>query len=401
MKGQTIRDLAEELDVEVDDVLLALWECGLTDYSAGGDLVYTRESAAVRQALGLPKPSQTNSPDYWRDVLQLSTRQFHELLRSLGIKMKPGARRLPKGSIKKIRAHVRGTERELTPECRPERSASSVAPQPFQWVVVGHQAPRSYLDSEEVEQIHLAIAEDFKELDDPIYPAGIREQGLLDSAVSRPQTALGGQLKYETVEMAGAALLHSLVHNHPFHNGNKRTAIVSLIVFLDENRCYLTCNEGDLFRFVLLIARHAIVEEKDSWLADREVVAAAQWLRANSRAVDTDERQLKWWRLKRNLKQFDCTFAHPGGVGNRITIYRTVTRRGLFGTTKTVQLSIQVACRGDSTDADRDVVAAVRKALELTPQFGIDSVIFYGPRADLIDEWIDNYRGLLRRLASL
>ena len=105
--------------------------------------------------------------------------------------------------------------------------------------------------------------------------------------MSRPQTALGGHLKYETVELAGAALLHSLVHNHPFHNGNKRTAIVALIVFLDENRCYLTCNEAELFRFVLLVARHAIAEPKDSWLADREVIAAAQWLRGNSRAVDT------------------------------------------------------------------------------------------------------------------
>jgi len=399
MKGQTIRDLANELEVDIDDVLLALWECGLTQFTLGSDLVFARESSIVRQTLGLPKSSQMNSPEHWREVLHLTPAQLDELLRGMGIRMKPGARRLPKGSVRKLRAQLRGMGRELTPDCRPERPTSQGQPQPFKWLAVGHQAPRSYLSTEEVEQIHWAIAEDFKRQDDPIYPAGLRDNGLLESAVGRPQTALGGRLKYESVELAGAALLHSLVHNHPFHNGNKRTAIVSLIAFLDENRCYLTCNEGELFQFVLLVARHAIVEEKDSWLADREVVAAAQWLRANSRAVDTGERQQKWWRLRRNLQRFDCTFSHPG-VGNRLNIYRNVTRRGRLGTAKSVQLSIQVACRGDSTDAEREVVAAVRRALELTPECGVDSVVFYGPREERIDEWIDNYRGLLKRLAS-
>ena len=77
-----------------------------------------------------------------------------------------------------------------------------------------------------------------------------------------------------------------------------------------------------------------------------------------------------------------------------------MTRRGRLGGVKSVQLSIQVACRGDSTDAEREVVTAVRRALELTPDHGVDSVIFYGPREERIDEWIDNYRGLLKRLAS-
>ena len=56
MKGQTIRDLAVELDVEVDDVLLALWECGLVQFTTGSDLVFSRESAlSVR-------PSASQSP---------------------------------------------------------------------------------------------------------------------------------------------------------------------------------------------------------------------------------------------------------------------------------------------------------------------------------------------------
>src|SRR5258708_1626270 len=71
--------------------------------------------------------------------------------------------------------------------------------------------------------IHNQLVRDFAESGDPIDPPGIRDRGeLLESALSRPQTSIGTTLKYPTIEMAAAALLHALVHNHPFHNGNKR-----------------------------------------------------------------------------------------------------------------------------------------------------------------------------------
>ncbi|HZL05069.1 MAG TPA: hypothetical protein VFE45_06585, partial [Coriobacteriia bacterium] len=62
--------------------------------------------------------------------------------------------------------------------------------------------------------------------------------------------------------------------------------------------------------------------------------------------------------------------------------------------------STQVAYRNEGTEVDRDVVAKVRRDLELTPQHGFDSSIFYGPKEERIDEWIDNYRGLLTRLSK-
>jgi len=199
--------------------------------------------------------------------------------------------------------------------------------------------------------------------------------------------------------MAGAALLHSLVLNHPFHNGNKRTALVALIVFLEENGCVLTCDERELFRFVLLLARHALINVKDPLLPDREVLAGAQWLRRNSRPLDRGERRLKWWRLKRNLLQFDCTFEHPNR-GNRINIERVVEDPKRFRKRRVRHLSTQVAYRDEGTDVDHAVVVKVRRDLELTPDHGVDSTIFYGPKEDRIDEWVDNYRGLLTRLSK-
>ena len=65
--------------------------------------------------------------------------------------------------------------------------------------------------------------------------AGIRDEGLLDSAVAAPQATMMGQPMFkEPVEIAAAYLFY-LCRNHPFIDGNKRTALATCLVFLSEN----------------------------------------------------------------------------------------------------------------------------------------------------------------------
>ena len=65
--------------------------------------------------------------------------------------------------------------------------------------------------------------------------AGIRDEGLLDSAVAAPQaTTMGKPMFREPVEVAAAYLFY-LCRNHPFIDGNKRTALATCLVFLSEN----------------------------------------------------------------------------------------------------------------------------------------------------------------------
>jgi death-on-curing protein len=67
--------------------------------------------------------------------------------------------------------------------------------------------------------------------------AGIRDEGLLDSAVAAPQaTMMGKPMFREPVEVAAAYLFY-LCRNHPFIDGNKRTALATCLVFLFENEC--------------------------------------------------------------------------------------------------------------------------------------------------------------------
>lgn len=64
---------------------------------------------------------------------------------------------------------------------------------------------------------------------------GLRDIALLESAVYRSQATFGGVDLYPSIFEKAGALVHSLLLNHPFIDGNKRTAMASMLVFLDIN----------------------------------------------------------------------------------------------------------------------------------------------------------------------
>lgn len=64
---------------------------------------------------------------------------------------------------------------------------------------------------------------------------GVRDLGLVESAVGRPLASYDGNDLYETIFDKAAALLQSLLKNHPFVDGNKRTALTSAGIFLKMN----------------------------------------------------------------------------------------------------------------------------------------------------------------------
>lgn len=90
-----------------------------------------------------------------------------------------------------------------------------------------------------MEYIHDTLVAKLWPGSDPISPGEYRDRGLIESAVSRPFHSAFGVDLYPSVTEKAAALFHSLISNHPFHNGNKRTAVVSLDQFLLANGCYL------------------------------------------------------------------------------------------------------------------------------------------------------------------
>jgi len=99
-------------------------------------------------------------------------------------------------------------------------------------------------------------------------PAGIRDDGALDSALSRPQQ----KHHYEQSDLfaLGAAYAFGLSSNHPFLDGNKRIALAALDVFLQLNGWTLIASEVDAVSTILDLAAGTLTEE-----------SLAEWVRGN------------------------------------------------------------------------------------------------------------------------
>ena len=82
----------------------------------------------------------------------------------------------------------------------------------------------------------------------------LRDRGLLESAVARPQATAYGANAYPDLVSKASALLHSLVLNHAFLDGNKRTALVAMLVFLDLNGHTIRWSQDEALQFMLDLA---------------------------------------------------------------------------------------------------------------------------------------------------
>ena len=83
---------------------------------------------------------------------------------------------------------------------------------------------------------------------------GLRDEGLLDSAVNLPLQTFGGQELYPTILEKAARLGYGLIHNHPFVDGNKRIGTHAMLVFLDINNVVVSYDDEDLIATILRVA---------------------------------------------------------------------------------------------------------------------------------------------------
>lgn len=83
---------------------------------------------------------------------------------------------------------------------------------------------------------------------------GLRDQGLLDSALNVPFQSFDCEDFYKTIQAKAARLGFSLIHNHPFIDGNKRIGILSMIVFLEMNGIDVFCTNEELIELGLGLA---------------------------------------------------------------------------------------------------------------------------------------------------
>lgn len=209
----------------------------------------------------------------------------------------------------------------------------------------------------------------------------------LSSAVYRQTTSIGGTFKYNTVEDVGATLFYGVAMSHAFENGNKRTALVSLLVYLDRNKTLLvTAGEDELYELARSVASHEIpIKNGQSRSVDAEVEAVSEWIRNHTRNRILGDSSIAFCDLRKILEDLGCTFdKHDKNfikIKNGTHMVKTGYPRANF--------EVQVG-----------ELKRIRKGLHLDEIHGVDSAGFYNFE-DKVEGFVNTYRNLMKRLADL
>jgi death on curing protein len=103
---------------------------------------------------------------------------------------------------------------------------------------------------------------------------GLRDAGLLESAVARPFQIFGGADLYPSVFSKASAITESIIVNHPFIDGNKRTGLLVMIALLSLSNLELTAQGPDLYELIIKISTGEIKFDE-----------IAEWLKKNTTPV--------------------------------------------------------------------------------------------------------------------
>jgi len=106
-----------------------------------------------------------------------------------------------------------------------------------------------FLDIEQVLQIHSSLIEQYGGSE------GLRDAGLLHSALAMPQASFSGELLHKDPFEMAAAYFYHLVQNHAFIDGNKRVGAATAIVFLAMNEIEIEADENGLVELTLAVAK--------------------------------------------------------------------------------------------------------------------------------------------------
>lgn len=114
---------------------------------------------------------------------------------------------------------------------------------------------------EDILYLHKCSIEDYGGAD------GIRDKGLLDSAIARPFQTFGGEELYPSPIEKAAALIESIIVNHPFIDGNKRTGFLGMVTILLEYEILLKVSKDEAYNFTIKISTgKADFNEIADWL---------------------------------------------------------------------------------------------------------------------------------------
>lgn len=256
----------------------------------------------------------------------------------------------------------------------------------------------------DVLRAHFLIVDYFYSKDTGLGGVGPRDPDLLHSAVYRQFVSYGGQDKWSNSFERAATLLYGIIIDHPFHDANKRTGLLVLLLFLYKMNRVPTIPQSDLEDFAVEISERRLAKygRYRSFLkkkSDPDVLFIADFLKRKSRILDRRSYTVTFRELDKILAGFGYRLRNPHN--NYIDVVRVKERRRIFGFGRREKIDVKVAqvgFPGWKCQVNQGAVGTIRKATKLTAEHGFDSQTFF-QGVDPVQSLIAEYSRPLERLA--
>ena len=240
----------------------------------------------------------------------------------------------------------------------------------------------STIDAGETLYAHFLIAQYFADEGRGLGGIGPRDDGhLLHSALSRQFVEFGGIRKWSDDLQIAATTLFGLIKNHPFHDGNKRTALLSVLCLLQKQGRTASASKSKFDDFVVAIA------ESGGRNDDNDIEKIARDLRRMTRKLSNTRHTITYRQLNRLLQDFG--FELRDARGNRIGVVRIKDGQEIY----------RVGFPGLSKQVAQGDLKSVRDACGLTTAAGFDSEVFFGG-AETAQNLLREYALPLNKLAD-
>lgn len=263
---------------------------------------------------------------------------------------------------------------------------------------------------------HFLIVDYFAEKKYGIGGVGPRSVDLLHSALSRQFTGYAGTRKWKGLYEIASTLLFGLIMNHPFHDANKRTALLATLSLLHRKKQIIELPQKRLDALVIAIAENTLESyfEKDARhherlqslteqkVGDATVYVVADFLKRNTRYRDDSARTVTYGELNRALKRHGFELRDPNGNYINVVRIQPAKKGGFLGIGAKPEREIflaQIGFPGWKDQVRKSALKTVREATGLTAQNGCDTQVLFED-AEPLSSLISEYAEPLKRLAN-
>jgi len=266
-------------------------------------------------------------------------------------------------------------------------------------------ASQHTLGLRDVIRAHFLIVDFFITEQRELGGVGPKDMKLLESALYRAWVEFGGVAKWPDPFDRIATTLFGLIKDHPFHDANKRTALLSIVYLLSKHGRTPKCSKDAFEDFTVEIAEMEIMKRSryrqlQNDEEDPEIKYISLWLRRNTREIDDREYTVTYRELRRILQRYGYVLESPNN--NAIDLIQVKPRTGVVGFLvggETRRRIAKIGYPGDTKQVSKGDIRNIRRLCELTSRHGIDSHSFYHGSDDMTS-LLAEYQENLRRLAN-